>query len=103
MGASDAGVEIGGGIFPDIRDVLHCGGSGGSSLWFGYVDYVLTHWDDTGRRPSQGFPQTDGEVTKEGTGWDMGVTSTGRGNVIGEPVGGGGLHHPPPEKSCIVH
>ena len=58
--------------------------------------YIPVNWEDTGRLPQQGVPQTDGSETVEGTVWDVGVAPNGRGDGGGVPAGGGNLSRPSP-------
>ena len=68
VGAADTGDGERGIVCPDVGDVLCCGGTGGSVVWVEDVGYVPAHWEDLGRLPPQGGPQTDGVATVEGTG-----------------------------------
>ena len=72
-------------------------------VWVRDVGYVTVHWEDHGRIPSQGGPQTDGTSTTYGAGWHLGVTSTGVGDGRGRPILVGDLFIPPPEHSLTVH
>ena len=50
--------EGGGGLFSDIRTVIHFGDAVGP--WVGDMGYVPAHWDSIGRIPPQVGPQVDG-------------------------------------------
>ena len=61
------------------------------------------HWEDFGRIPPQGVPQTDGTATTEGTRWYVGLSPSGGDDGEGKIIGGGYLHLLPPENSFTVH
>ena len=58
-------------------------------VWVIYLGYVPTHWEDSGRFPSQGDPQVDRVAAKDKYGLGVGIPSTGRGNAVGGDTGGG--------------
>ena len=53
------------------------------------------YWEEFGRLPPQGGLQTDGTATTEGNRWEVGVSSSVRGDGGGEIAGGGELRLPP--------
>ena len=103
MDADDAGIGEKGTRCPDVRDVICCSGAGGTFLWVIDVGYVTVHWEDIGRIPLQGGPHTDGAEITEGTGWDVGVPPSGRGDCGGGPTRDGYLCCLTTEHSRTVH
>ena len=109
MGTADMDIGERGSKCLDAGNVLGFGGTGGYFIWVGDVGYVPTHWEDLGRLPPQGGPQTDGAATTDGNGWYMGVPFADGGDGGGDgggddrPEGGGDLRHLLPEHSKKVN
>ena len=99
----DKGVGGRGIVRLDFRNFL-CGSCSGSIVvWVGDVVDVPMYWEDFGRIPPQGGPQTDGTATTEGTRWYVGLSPSGGDDGEGKIIGGGYLHLLPPEKSFTVY
>ena len=65
VGKSDAGIEQGGIVCPDLGPDIHGGGSVGPVVQVRYVGEYATHWEGVGHISSQGGPQADRESTSE--------------------------------------
>ena len=89
MGAADAVLGNRGSGCLVVDNVLRGSFAGSPVVWFGDVGYVPIHWEDLGRIPPQGGLRTDGAATVEGTGWDVALPPTYRGNGRSGPIGGG--------------
>ena len=57
--AADKGVGERGSVLPEFGNVLFGSCAGSLVLLVVDVGYVPTHWEDLGRLPPQGGPQTD--------------------------------------------
>ena len=103
VGESDKGVGERGSVWPDFGNIL-CGSCSVSlAIWVGDVGYVPMYWEEFGRILPQGGPQTERRETVEGTRWEVGVSTTSRGDARGGITVGGYIHLPPQEHSCTVH
>ena len=67
--------------------VFLCGICAGRPVvWVRDVRYFTVNWEDIGRIPPQGGPQTVRASTTEGTGWNVGVPPAGGGEGEGVPI-----------------
>ena len=65
VGAAVQGVDQGGSGYPDLRENLRGGGSGGSFVWVKDMGSDTAHWEASVRIPPQGGRQAGGTTTLE--------------------------------------
>ena len=74
----------------DVKDLLQGIGAGGTTLWVGNVDDILTHWEDAGWLSPPGDMPNDRAADDTEGGWEFGQPTFGGGG--GGCSFGGGIY-----------